>query len=153
MTAGACTYVSVSLEVEPQLRNNLLPCRGAAKRARRQIFQHRRQVPRKRVPTLDGLACNRVIKAHAPRMQKLPRKIAIGTVIALTIERIAHTGMVDIAHVHTNLMRAAGIKVTLQKRVAVVTAGGVKALKHPERSDSLARHGVVRYGHLHTIAR
>lgn len=73
----------------------------------------------------------------------MPGQTLIGTRIALTVERIAHAGVVDMAHVHANLMRAAGKQVTLNECVAVVETRGIKALKDLEGRDGLARKGIV----------
>lgn len=71
----------------------------------------------------------------------MPGQTLIGTRIALTVERIAHAGVVDMAHVHANLMRATGKQVTLNECVAVIKARGIKALKDLKGRDGLACKG------------
>ena len=75
-----------------------------------------------------------MIERHTPGMEELPGQALIGARIALAVKRIAHASVVDMAHVHTNLMRAAGKKVALDERVAVVETRGIKALEHLEGS-------------------
>ena len=69
----------------------------------------------------------------------MPGQTLIGTCIALAIEWIAHAGMVDMAHMHANLVCAARKQVALDERVAVVKTRGIKALKDLEGRDGLAR--------------
>ena len=57
------------------------------------------------------------------------------------------------AHVHANLMRASGKQMTLDERIAVVEARGIKALEHLESRDGLTRKGVIGNRHLHAVAR
>lgn len=81
----------------------------------------------------------------------MPGQTLIGTRIALTVERIAHAGVVDMAHVHANLMRATGKQVTLNECVAVIKARGIKALKDLKGRDGLARKRIIGNRHLDTV--
>ena len=56
-------------------------------------------------------------------------------------------------HMHANLMRTPGKQVTLDKRVAVVKARGVKALEDLKGRNGLTGKGVVRNRHLDAVAR
>ena len=46
-----------------------------------------------------------MIERHAPGMEELPGQTLIGTRIALTVERIAHAGVVDMAHVQKSVFQ------------------------------------------------
>ena len=83
----------------------------------------------------------------------MPGQTLIGTRIALTVERIAHAGVVDMAHMHANLMCAARKQVALDERIAVVETRGIEALEDLKGRDGLARKGVIGNRHLDTVAR
>ena len=75
------------------------------------------------------------------------------TRIALAVKRVAHKRMIDMTHVHANLMRAPGIQMAFNKRVAIVSALRLKAFEHLKRGNGLACKRVIGYGHLHAVAR
>ena len=60
----------------------------------------------------------------------MPGQTLIGACIALAVERIAHAGVVDMAHMHANLMCAARKQVALDERITIVKARGIKALEY-----------------------
>ncbi len=92
-----------------------------------------------------------MVERHAPRMQELPSQALVGARIALAVG--AYAGVVDMTHMHANLMRAAGKQVTLDKRVAVVKARGIKALEDLKGRNGLTGKGIVRNRHLDAVAR
>ena len=51
-------------------------------------------------------------------MQKLTVEVEVHALIALTVQRVAHERMVDVAHVHANLVRTPRVEVTFDERIA-----------------------------------
>lgn len=94
-----------------------------------------------------------MVERDAPGMKELPGQPLIGACIALAVEWITHTGVVDMAHMHANLMCAARKQVALDERITVVKTRGIEALEDLKGRDGLARERIVRNRHLHAIAR
>ena len=94
-----------------------------------------------------------MLELDAPGVQELPVEVEVHPLVALAVQGVAHQGMVDVAHVHADLMRAPGVEVAFDQGVALIAAGGLKALEHLEGGDGLAGERVVRHRHLHAVAR
>lgn len=73
----------------------------------------------------------------------MPGQTLIGACIALAVEWIAHAGVVDMAHMHAYLMRAARKQVALDERIAVVKTRGIEALEDLKGRNGLARERIV----------
>lgn len=83
----------------------------------------------------------------------MPGQTLIGVCIALAVERIAHAGVVDMAHMHAYLMRAARKQVALDERIAVVKTRGIEALEDLKGRNGLTRERIIRNRHLDTVTR
>ena len=74
-------------------------------------------------------------------MKELPGQALVGARIALAVEWIAHAGVVDMTHMHANLVRATGKQMALNERITIVKARGIKALE-----DFKGRNGLTGKG-------
>ena len=79
-------------------------------------------------------------------------EVEVHALIALTVQRVAYERMVDVAHVHANLVRTPRVEVTFDERIALVAPRGLKALKHLKRRNGLTCKRIIGDGHLHAIA-
>ena len=86
-------------------------------------------------------------------MKELPGQALVGARIALAVEWIAHAGVVDMTHMHANLVRATGKQMALNERIAVVKTHGIEALEDLKGRNGLAGERIVRNRHLDTVAR
>ena len=94
-----------------------------------------------------------MLELDAPRMQELTIEVEVHAPVTLAVERVTHERMVDMAHVHADLMSAPGVEVTFDERVSLISARGLEALEHLEGGDGLTGERIVGHGHLHAVAR
>lgn len=139
---------------KPEFRDDGLPRFGTAHRTRGELIEDGSKIPRELIGARNGLACNGMGKRDAPRMQELTIESQVGTAgIAPTVQRVAHQGVIDMAHMNTNLMRATGIQMALNERIAVIATCGLKTFEDAKRRDGLAGKRIIGDGHLYAIAR
>ena len=70
-------------------------------------------------------------------MEELPVELQLRLRAVAAIQRVADDAVVDVLHVHANLMRAASEQLAFHERVAVVAVSGFEALEHAEARQGL----------------
>jgi hypothetical protein len=98
-------------------------------------------------------AVHRMVERERVAVEELPRQTEVVLQPAATVERVTDHGMLDVGGVNTYLVRAAGLQLALDERVAVVGGAGLEALEHLERGDGLPRAGRVADPHLLAVLR
>ncbi len=86
-------------------------------------------------------------------MEELPGEAQVLGKVSPAVERVADDLVVDVAHVHADLVGAPRVEVALEQRVALVAAARLEALEHAEGRDGLAGTGVVGDRHADAVAR
>ena len=71
-------------------------------------------------------------------MEELPVQPPVRLRVLGAIELVADAGMMDICHMDTDLMGAAGVQLAFDERVPLVITRGLDALEHREGRDRRA---------------
>jgi hypothetical protein len=99
------------------------------------------------------LAGDRMVELEPVGVQELTCEPPVRLHLALPVRLVTDDRVVDVGHVHADLVRAACVELALHQRVAIVMGSRHVALEHAERGDGLACRGRLDHRHLLAVAR